>query len=50
MDRVSPPGADAYRASTYQYGYPSNPFTAAESVTVKVDPDDPAVRMIFRRA
>ena len=28
---------------------PSNPFASGDAVTVKVDPDDPNVMMIFGR-
>ena len=47
---VSPAGGDAYEVTTNQYIYPSNPFTEGESVTVKVDQDDPTVLMIFGHA
>jgi len=36
--------------TTNQYIYPSNPFSAGENVTVKVDPDDRKVVMIFGHA
>jgi hypothetical protein len=36
--------------TTGQYIYPSNPFSEGENVTVKVDPDDPNVLMIFGHA
>jgi hypothetical protein len=47
---VSPSGGDAYQVTTNQYIYPSNPFTDGESVSVKVDPADPSVLMIFDHA
>ena len=47
---VSPAGGDSYQVTTNQYIYPSNPFTDGENVTVKVDPDDPNVLMIFGHA
>ena len=47
---VSPAGGDAYSVTTNQYIYPSNPFSEGEDVTVKVDPDDPNVVMIFGHA
>src|SRR5947209_1592345 len=47
---ISPAGAEAYQVITNQYIYPSNPFTTGESVTVKVDPDDSNVVMIFGHA
>ncbi len=46
---VTPAGGAAYSATINQYIYPSNPFTTGENVTVKVDPDDPSVMMIFGR-
>jgi hypothetical protein len=47
---VSPAGGEAYEVTTNQYIYPSNPFTQGENVTVKVDPDDRNVLMIFEHA
>ncbi len=47
---VTPSGGDAYEVTTNQYIYPSNPFTEGENVTVKVDPDDSNVVMIFGHA
>ena len=44
---VSPTGGEAYQVTTNQYIYPSNPFNEGENVTVKVDPGDPQVLMIF---
>ena len=47
---VSPAGAEPYTVAMNQYVYPSNPFGEGENVTVKVDPDDPNVVMIFDHA
>lgn len=47
---VSPTGGDAYQVTTNQYIYPSNPFHEGEDVTVKVDPEDRDVVMIFGHA
>ena len=47
---VSPSGGAPYSVTTNQYIYPSNPFSEGENVTVKVDPDDPNVVMIFGHA
>jgi hypothetical protein len=47
---ITPDGGEAYQVTTNQYIYPSNPFAAGENVTVKVDPDDRTVAMIFGRA
>jgi hypothetical protein len=47
---VSPAGGGAYQVTMNQYIYPSNPFTEGENVTVKVDPDDQNVLMIFGHA
>jgi hypothetical protein len=47
---VSPAGGESYQVTTNQYIYPSNPFTDGENVTVKVDPDDRNVLMIFDHA
>jgi hypothetical protein len=44
---VKPAGGDPYQVSTNQYIYPSSPFSQGEDVTVKVDPGDPNVVMIF---
>ena len=44
---VSPAGADPYQLTMNQYVYPSNPFCEGENVTVKVDPEDRNVAMIF---
>ena len=47
---LSPADGDAYQVTTNQYIYPSNPFSTGENVTVKVDPDDANVVMIFGHA
>ena len=44
---ITPGGGDAYQATINQYIYPAAPFSAGEDVTVKVDPADPSVAMIF---
>jgi hypothetical protein len=44
---ISPAGGEAYAVTMNQYVYPSNPFTEGENVTVKVDPDDANVVMIY---
>lgn len=44
---ISPAGGETYQVTMNQYIYPSNPFTEGENVTVKVDPDDANVAMIF---
>ena len=44
---VSPAGGEAYKVTTNQYIYPSAPFSEGEDVTLKVDPADPNVVMIF---
>ena len=44
---VSPPGGAPYEVEINQYIYPSAPFSAGESVILKVDPDDSSVAMIF---
>ena len=44
---VSPAGGDAYAVTTNQYVYPSAPLRKGQDVTVKVDPDDRDVVMIF---
>lgn len=46
---VKPAGGDPYQVETNQYIYPSSPFSEGEDVTVKVDPNDPNVVMIFGR-
>ena len=47
---ITPSGDGSYQVTTNQYIYPSNPFVAGENVTVKVDPDDRDVVMIFGHA
>ena len=47
---ISPAGGEAYHVTMNQYIYPSNPFTEGENVTVKVDPDEANVVMIFGHA
>jgi hypothetical protein len=47
---VKPSGAEPYQVTMNQYIYPSNPFQEGETVTVKVDPDDSNVVMIFGHA
>jgi hypothetical protein len=47
---ITPSGGRTYQVTTDQYIYPSNPFAPGESVTVKVDPDDRNVVMIFGHA
>jgi hypothetical protein len=44
---VSPASGEPYQATFNQYIYPSAPFAEGEDVTVKVDPSDPNVVMIF---
>ena len=47
---VKPATGEPYDVSINQYIYPSAPFSEGEDVTVKVDPDDPKVAMIFGKA
>jgi hypothetical protein len=47
---ISPAGGEAYHVTMNQYIYPSSPFAEGENVTVKVDPDDAQVAMIFGKA
>jgi hypothetical protein len=47
---ISPAGGEAYHVTMNQYIYPSNPFSEGENVTVKVDPDEANVVMIFAHA
>ena len=47
---ITPSDTGSYSVTTNQYIYPSNPFSAGENVTVKVDPDDRNVVMIFGHA
>ena len=44
---VSPGSAETYVLTMNQYIYPSNPFVEGEDVTIKVDPDDRNVAMIY---
>ncbi len=44
---VKPASGEPYEVTTNQYIYPSAPFSEGENVTVKVDPADPNVVMIF---
>ncbi len=44
---VHPAGAEPYQVTFNQYIYPSAPFNAGDAVTLKVDPADPSVAMIF---
>ena len=44
---ISPVGGEAYQTTFNQYTYPSNPFTEGEDVTVRVDPDDVNVGMLY---
>jgi hypothetical protein len=44
---VKPATGGSYEATMNQYIYPSAPFSDGEDVTVKVDPADPNVLMIF---
>ena len=46
---ITPAGGESYHVTTNQFIYPSNPFATGEDVTVKVDPDDRNVVMIFGR-
>lgn len=47
---VTPTAGDAYQASTNQYIYPSTPYSEGEDVSVKVNPSDPGVVMIWGKA
>ena len=47
---ITPVGSEPYKVAMNQYIYPSNPFNEGENVTVKVDPDDRNVAMIFGHA
>jgi hypothetical protein len=47
---VAPDAGDAYQVTFNQYIYPSAPFSEGEDVTLKVDPADPNVVMIFGKA
>ena len=44
---VTPAGGAPYQVTTNQFIYPSAPFNAGDDVTLKVDPADPNVVMIF---
>jgi hypothetical protein len=44
---ITPSGGEPYTVSTNQYIYPSSPYTEGDDVTVKVDPADANVVMIF---
>ena len=44
---VTPAGGSPYEVTFNQYIYPSAPFSTGDSVTLKVDPADPNVAMIF---
>lgn len=47
---VRPANGEAYQTTFNQYIYPSAPFSEGEDVTLKVDPADPEVAMIFGKA
>ncbi len=47
---VSPVGGTPYAVTINQYVYPSAPFAQGDDVSVKVDPEDPTVVMIFGQA
>jgi hypothetical protein len=47
---ITPGGGEPYKVTMNQYIYPSNPFSEGENVTVKVDPEDRNVVMIFGHA
>ena len=47
---VSPAGGEPYHVTFNQYIYPTAPFIEGEDVTLKVDPSDPDVVMIFGKA
>jgi hypothetical protein len=47
---VAPAGGDAYPVKINQYVYPATPFAEGEDVTVKVDPADRDVVMIWGKA
>jgi hypothetical protein len=47
---VSPDGGEAYAVTTNQYVYPDAPFSEGDDVTVRVDPDDRDLVMIFDKA
>ncbi|MCW3013736.1 MAG: hypothetical protein JWO02_828 [Solirubrobacterales bacterium] len=47
---ISPAGGTPYAVSMNQYIYPAAPFAIGDNVSVKVDPDDANVVMIFDKA
>ena len=47
---ITPAGDAPYQATINQYIYPSAPFATGDDVTVKVDPSDPNVAMIFGKS
>lgn len=47
---VTPAGGAPYQVTINQYIYPSGPFSVGEDVSVRVDPADPNVVMIFGKA
>ena len=47
---AQPVGGETYQVTFNQYIYPSAPFSVGDSVTLKVDPADPDVAMIFGKA
>jgi hypothetical protein len=42
-----PVGGEPYQITFNQYIYPAAPFSTGDAVTLKVDPDDASVAMIF---
>ena len=44
---VTTTGGDSRQITFNQYIYPSAPFAVGDAVTLKVDPGDPSVAMIF---
>ncbi|MDX6664094.1 MAG: hypothetical protein QOG68_300 [Solirubrobacteraceae bacterium] len=47
---ISPAGGAQYAATINQYVYPATPFAVGDNVSVKVDPADRDVAMIFDKA
>jgi hypothetical protein len=47
---VMPAEGASYKVTMNQYIYPSAPFSEGEDVTVRVDPEDPYVVMIWGKA
>jgi hypothetical protein len=47
---VRPAEGEPYQTTINEYVYPSAPFSEGEDVTVKVDPADRDVAMIFGKA